>query len=53
LVFAQIGKIYPIAVEEAAIVTLQQAIQPADYLPIEALQDAIRRKPGRCGLLKR
>ena len=43
LVFAQVGKIHPVAVEQAAIVALQQAIQPADDLPVEALQDALRR----------
>ena len=46
LVFAQIGKIHPVAVEQAAVVALQQAIQPADDLPVEALQDAFRRCRG-------
>ncbi len=43
LIFAQIGKVDPIAVKEAAIVALQQAIQPADDMPVETLQDALRR----------
>ncbi len=43
LVFAQIGKIHPVAVEQAAVIALQQAIQPADDLPVEPLQDALRR----------
>ena len=43
LVFAQVGKVDPVAVEQAAIIALQQAIQPADDLPVEALQDALRR----------
>ena len=43
LVLAQIGKIHPVAVEQAAVIALQQAVQAADDLPIEALQDALRR----------
>jgi len=30
-------------VEQAAVVTLEQAIQPADDLPVEALEDPLRR----------
>jgi len=29
--------------EQAPIVALEQAIQPADDLPVEALEDALRR----------
>ena len=47
LVFAQVGKIDPVAVEQAAVVALQQAIQAADDLPVQALQDALRRWRGR------
>ena len=43
LIFAQVGKIHPVAVEQAAVVALKQAIQPADDLPVEALEDAFRR----------
>ena len=43
LIFAQIGKVHAVAVEQAAIIALQQAIQAADDLPVEALQDALRR----------
>ena len=43
LVFAQVGKVHPIAVEQAAVIALQQAIQAADDLPVEAQQDALRR----------
>ena len=43
LVFAQVGKVDPVAVEQAAIIALQQAVQPADDLPVQALQDALRR----------
>jgi hypothetical protein len=30
-------------VEEASIVALKQAIEPADDLPVETLEDALRR----------
>ncbi len=46
LVLAQIGKIDPVAVEQAAVVALQQAVQAADDLPVQALQDALRRLCG-------
>jgi hypothetical protein len=31
------------AVEQAPIVALKQAVEPADDLPVEALEDAFRR----------
>src|ERR671929_1342226 len=49
LILAQIGKIHSVAVKEAAVIALQQAIQPADDLPVETLQDTLRRGRGwRC-----
>ncbi len=33
----------PVAVEQAPVVALEQAVQPADDLPVEALEDALRR----------
>jgi hypothetical protein len=43
LVFAQIGKIDAIAIKEAAVIPLELAIQTADDLPVETLQDPVRR----------
>ena len=43
LVFAQIREIHAIAIEQAAIISLQPSIQPADDLPVYALEDALRR----------
>ena len=43
LIFAQIGKVYAVAVKQAAIIALQQAVQTANDLPVETLQDALRR----------
>ena len=43
LVLAQVGKVDAVAVEEAAVVALQQAVEPADHLPVEAQQDALGR----------
>ena len=43
LVLAQVGEVHAVAVEQAAVVALQQAVQPADDLPVEALEDALRR----------
>ena len=43
LVLAQGGEVHTVAVEQAAVVALEQAIQPADDLPVEALEDALRR----------
>ena len=43
LVFAQVGEVHAIAQEQAPIVTLEQAIQAADDLPLQPLEDALRR----------
>jgi hypothetical protein len=43
LVLAQVGEVHAVAAEQAAIVALEQAIEPADDLPVEALEDAFRR----------
>ena len=43
LVLAQDGEVQAVAVEQAPVVALEQAIQPADDLPVEALEDALRR----------
>ena len=43
LVFAQVREVHAIAMEEAAVVALEQAVEPADDLPVEALEDAFRR----------
>jgi len=43
LVLAQRGEVDPVAMEQAPVVALEQAIQPADDLPVEALEDALRR----------
>ena len=43
LVLAQRGEVHAVAVEQAPVVALKQAIQPADDLPVEALEDALRR----------
>jgi hypothetical protein len=43
LVFAERGEVEPGPVEQAPVVALEQAIQAADDLPVEALEDALRR----------
>ena len=43
LVFAQVGQIDPATAQQRAVVALKQAIQAADDLPVEALQDSLRR----------
>ena len=43
LVFAQVGEVDPVAPEQAAVVALEQAVEPADDLPVEPLEDAFRR----------
>jgi len=43
LVFTQVGEVDAVAVEQRAVVALQQAVEPADDLPVEALEDALRR----------
>jgi hypothetical protein len=43
LIFAQVGKVDPVAVEQAAVVALELAVQSANDVPVETLQDALRR----------
>ena len=43
LIFPQVGEIHPVPIEQGAIIALQESIQAADDLPIEALQDPFRR----------
>ncbi len=43
LVLAQVGEVDAVAAEQAAVVALKQAVEPADDLPVEALEDAFRR----------
>ncbi len=43
LVLAQVREVHAVAVEQAPVVALEQAIEPADDLPVEALEDALRR----------
>jgi hypothetical protein len=43
LVLAQRGQVDTVPAEQAPVVALKQAIQPADDLPVETLQDALRR----------
>ena len=43
LVLAQVGEVHAVAAEQAAVVALKQAVEPADDLPVEALEDALRR----------
>ncbi len=43
LVLAQVREVHAVAEEQAPVVALEQAIEPADDLPVEALEDALRR----------
>jgi hypothetical protein len=43
LVFAEIGEVQALAPEQAPVVALEQAVEPADDLPVEPLEDALRR----------
>jgi hypothetical protein len=43
LVFAQIGQVQALAAKRATMVALQQALQPARDLQVEAAQDGFRR----------
>ena len=43
LVLAQVGEVHAVAAEQAPVVALEQAVEPADDLPVEALEDALRR----------
>ncbi len=47
LVLAQVGEIDAVAPEQAPVVALEQAVQPADDRPVESLEDALRRRRGR------
>ena len=47
LVLAQAGEVDAVAAEEAPIVALEEAVQSADDLPVEVLEDALRRYGGR------
>ena len=47
LVFAKCREIEAAAAEQAPIIALEQAVQPANHLPVEALEDALRRGRGR------
>ena len=44
LVLAQRGEVEPGATEQAPVVALEQAVQAPDDLPVEALEDALRRR---------
>jgi hypothetical protein len=43
LVFAQVREVDAVAAEQRAVVALKQAVEPADDLPVEALEEAFRR----------
>ena len=43
LVLAQVGEVRAAAVEQRVVIALKQAVEPADDLPVEALEDALRR----------
>ena len=43
LVLAQVREVDAVAAEQRAVVTLKQAVEPADDLPVEALEEAFRR----------
>jgi len=47
LVLAQAGEVHAVAPEQAPVVALEEAVQAADDLPVEALEDALRRWRGR------
>ena len=47
LVLAQVGEVDAVAPEQAPVVALEQAVEPADDRPVEALEDALRRRRGR------
>src|SRR5260370_1165714 len=44
LVLAQTGEIHAEAIKQGAVIALKLAIQAADDLPVEALQNALRRR---------
>ena len=43
LVLAQVREVHAVAVEQRAVVALEQAVQPADDRPVEALEQLLRR----------
>ncbi len=43
LVLAQVGQVDAVAAEQAPVVALEQAVERPDDLPVEALEDALRR----------
>jgi hypothetical protein len=43
LVLAQVGEVDAVAVEQRPVVPLEQPVEPADDLPVEPLEDALRR----------
>ena len=43
LVFAEGREVHAVAVEQAPVVALEQAVEAPDDLPVEALEDAFRR----------
>src|SRR5258708_21968761 len=45
LILAQIRKVHAESIEQGAIITLQNSIQPADHLPVKPLENSLR----RCG----
>ena len=47
LVFAQVGEVDAVAAEQRPVVALEQAVEAADDLPVEPLEDAFRRRRGR------
>ena len=40
---AQVGKVHAEAIEQRTVIALQQTVQAADDLPVEALKEAFRR----------
>src|SRR5450756_1954705 len=47
LVLAESCQVDAAPVEQAAVVALEQAVEPADHVPVESLEDALRRRYGR------
>jgi hypothetical protein len=45
LVLAQVGEVEAEAAEQRAVVTLQQAVEPADHRPLELAQQLFRSLP--------
>ncbi len=49
LVLPQVGQVETVAAEQAPVITLEQSVEAADDLPVEALEDALRRGRRRSG----